>query len=184
MTPEPRPCPVSICTTEGSSALATAATGSSPALICDGVTATGMPDPPEITPASELPRSRSWPIPKPAPSSSTTATAPATRREVRRLAGGRPLPAGGGGPHPGPVPDGSGIGRVSSWLHGDAVPGAAQEGPGAQLAGPPGAAPDPAPQLPPVPSGSQLEAPPQLGSLSRSRGAPRLCPGGAGRCQA
>src|SRR6266542_1724548 len=43
MTPEPSPCWVSSCTTAGSSALATAATGSSPALICEGVTLTGMP---------------------------------------------------------------------------------------------------------------------------------------------
>src|SRR6266536_6564389 len=133
MTPEPRPCPVSSCTTEGSRAFATAATGSSPALICDGVTATGMPGPPEpIALALELPRSRSWPSPNPAPMSSTTARTPATRRDVRRPRGGRSPPPVGGvpQPQPGPAPDASGIGRVSPWLQGGAVLAAPHAEPG------------------------------------------------------
>src|SRR6266540_4043342 len=204
MTPEPRPCPVSICTTEGSSALATVATGSSPALICDGVTATGMPAPLEAA-ALPLPRSRSWPSPKPAPMSSSTARTPATMREVRGPPGGR-APPSGAVPHPGPAPEGSGIGRVSSWLQGgdslgapqlepgpedgapapEAAPAEGQlsgadpvVGPGAPLAGPTGSPPDPAAlQLAPVPPAPQLGRPPQPDSLSRSRGGPRPSRGG------
>src|SRR6266540_3030086 len=166
MTPEPSPWSVSSCTTVGSSALATAATGSSPALICDGVTATGVPGEAPEALALLDPRSRSCPRPKPAPSSRTTATAAATRRELLRRGGRPPLPEVGP-PQDGPAPEGcegSGIGRVSVSLQGGApppeaqdrcgsvtVPAAAGMGPGAPGAGVDGPPPGPAP-LQPLPA--------------------------------
>src|SRR6266536_5712271 len=171
MTPEPSPCWVSSCTTAGSSALATAATGSSPALICEGVTLTGMPGAEAL--ALLEPRSRKCPRPKPAPTSSTTARTPATRREERRRGGRSPL-VGAGPPQDGPVPDGSGTGLVSAWPHGVAgraepqpVGAAPQLGPSSRLQG------GPASCRPPSASGprsggacSWLEPPPGGGVAS------------------
>src|SRR6266542_4938210 len=193
MTPEPSPCWVSSCTTAGSSALATAATGSSPALICEGVTLTGMPGAEAL--ALLEPRSRSCPRPKPAPTSSTTARAPATRREEPRRGGRSPL-VGAGPPQDGPVPDGSGTGPVSAWPHGvagraepqpgccsvavPAAPGPGTgpgPGPGAPAAGPDGPPPGPA-ALQPVPAPpwpQPVGAAPQLGPSSRLQGGPASC---------
>src|SRR6266545_31467 len=162
MTPEPSPWSVSSCTTVGSRALATAATGSSPALICEGVTATGVPGALPEALASLDPRSRSCPMPKPAPSSRTTARTAATSRKVLRRGGRSPLPVAEP-PQAGPAPAGSGMGLVSASPHGGTVVPADHDrcgsvmvpawdsgvGPGAPGAGADGPPPGPAPLQPP-----------------------------------
>src|SRR6266536_5413210 len=159
MTPEPSPWSVSSCTTAGTSALATAAMGSSPALICEGVTVTGMPGADAL--ALPEPRSRSCPRPKPAPTSSTTARTPATSREDLRR-GGRLPPAGAGPPQDGPLPDGSpvtdgpGTGLVSAWPQGGAGLAEPQlAGPAPELGQPSRLQGEPAPCRPPAASWPQ-----------------------------